>query len=90
MTQASGDQAKLRWRCRRGMRELDELLLGFVDGGHWQALDEAGQRAFQRLLEYPDQQLLEILMQREAPEDPALADMVRRIRAAVRRDSSHI
>ena len=65
------------------MRELDELLLGFVDGGHWQALDEAGRQAFQRLLEYPDQRLLEILMQREAVQDSALADMVRRIRAAV-------
>lgn len=75
---------RLRWRCRRGMRELDLLLLGFVDDGDW-TLGRGGLRAFQRLLDYPDNLLLELLMGRAAPSDVELADVIDRIRSAAAR-----
>ena len=44
---------KLRWRCRRGMQELDILLLRYVDQRFADASFEE-QEAFQRLLETQD------------------------------------
>jgi antitoxin CptB len=44
---------KLRWRCRRGMQELDILLARYVDERFGSASHEE-QEAFQRLLETQD------------------------------------
>lgn len=70
---------RLAWQCRRGMRELDELLLGFLARGY-AGLDSGGRAAFTRLLTYPDAVLLELLMGRMAPADKDAADIVRAIR----------
>ena len=51
---------RARWRCRRGMKELDVLLERFVRRG----LDRLGQgelEALEHLLEQPDQDILEWL-----------------------------
>lgn len=70
---------RLAWQCRRGMRELDELLLGFLARGY-AGLDASGRTAFDKLLAYPDAVLLELLMGRMAPADRDAADIVRAIR----------
>ncbi|MBI5450632.1 MAG: succinate dehydrogenase assembly factor 2 [Gammaproteobacteria bacterium] len=72
---------RLQWKCRRGMRELDELLQGYLQQ-HGAGLTPDALQTFDQLLEYSDQQLLEILMGREVPERQGLADVVERIRAA--------
>ncbi|MGD2138394.1 MAG: succinate dehydrogenase assembly factor 2 [Gammaproteobacteria bacterium] len=72
---------RLAWQCRRGMRELDELLNGFLQG-RYESLDEAGRISFGKLLEYPDAVLLEMLMGRMTPADRDVADIVREIRHA--------
>ncbi len=48
----------IRWRSRRGMLELDMLLCAFLDKYD---LDEAQQKAYLALLEYPDMQLWDII-----------------------------
>ena len=75
--------AQLKWRCRRGMLELDLLLQGFLENGYG-TLDSAGRTAFQELLSYPDQDLLEYLMARALPTDKDVADVVNGIRTAAR------
>lgn len=72
---------RLRWQCRRGMRELDLLLLQFLDNGYAK-LDKAAAQAFIRLLECPDALLLEWLLGRQRPSDKEVADVVQRIRGA--------
>jgi len=72
--------SRLRWRCRRGMRELDSLFTGFVDR-HWDSLAEPDRQRFEAMLELPDPQLYGWMLGRDCPEDPALADLVERIRA---------
>ena len=75
------ERARLTWRCRRGMLELDLLLGGFMAGGY-DTMSETQQHHFHRLLEYPDQELLEyLLLQRPAP-SRELADVVAKIRDA--------
>ena len=72
---------RLRWQCRRGMRELDLLLADFLNRGYAE-LDAAAARAFGRLLECPDALLLEWLLGRQRPSDKEVADVVQRIRRA--------
>lgn len=79
-TAASARRSRLRWRCRRGMLELDLLLLDFLEHG-FHLLPEQGQRDFEALLEAPDPDLLDWLMGRSLPEKKELADVVERIRA---------
>ncbi len=74
---------RLRWQCRRGMRELDELLKAFLARGYAQ-LDEPQCAAFERLLCTADNRLLEYLMGRCPHPEPELADIVARIRHAAR------
>ena len=70
---------RLRWQCRRGMRELDLLLLQFLDSGYVE-LDANAVHAFNRLLDCPDALLLEWLLGRQLPSDKEVADVVQRIR----------
>lgn len=71
--------AQLKWRCRRGMLELDLLLQGFLEHGY-STLTAQGREAFQELLSYPDRDLLEYLMARALPTDKDVADVVHSIR----------
>ncbi len=72
--------SRLRWRCRRGMRELDSLFTAFVDRD-WASLSQSDRERFEAMLELPDPQLYAWMLGRDCPADPALADLVERIRA---------
>lgn len=76
-----GDMDRLRWRCRRGMLELDLLLQGFLDEGYAQ-LDAAQKENFTRLLELQDQTLQEYLMGTAEIEQREFVDVIERIRHA--------
>lgn len=73
---------QLRWRCRRGMRELDVLLLGYLER-HFTDASPAEQRGFITLLELPDPVLFAYLTGRDTPADPVQTDVIGKITAAV-------
>ena len=73
------DESKLRWQCRRGMRELDILLTNYLDHDFGQA-QEQQKRAFRELLALPDPELIDYLLGGQTPQDQALADVVSHIR----------
>jgi antitoxin CptB len=77
------DEDRLRWRCRRGMLELDLMLNAFLDQG-FEQLDTGEQSVFQRLLDYPDQTLLEMLMGRMVPADKETVHVIGKIRSSLR------
>lgn len=80
MTEADGETLRrLRWQCRRGMLELDCLLLRFLDLGYAD-LDPAGRRAFTALLRQPDQDLSDWLIGRREPADTDFAALIVQIR----------
>ena len=72
---------RLRWRCRRGMKELDVLLLGYLEQRYDTAPAEE-RRIFADLLELQEPQLYAYLTGRETPPDPAVAQVIGQIRAA--------
>ena len=82
MTADPHELARLRWRCRRGMRELDRLLEAFVERDY-AALDADGRVRFDALLELPDPRLAGYLLGRERPVDPADEALIARIRDAL-------
>ena len=70
---------RLRWRCRRGMRELDRLLERWLDGG-WSSSSESERGVFLRLLDCEDDKLWHWFMGHEDATDAELDALVRRIR----------
>jgi antitoxin CptB len=82
MDQDSHELSRLRWRCRRGMRELDELLLRYVER-RLPGADRCELDAFACLLELPDPELYRFLAGPPTPDaasDPKMEQVAARIR----------
>jgi len=77
---ATGSLKRLRWRCRRGTRELDALLGGWLDEDAAQA-GPSTLAAFDALLDQPDPLIWDWLMGHAQPERPDWAVIVGQIRA---------
>ncbi|RPE81777.1 antitoxin CptB [Vulcaniibacterium tengchongense] len=71
--------SRLRWRCRRGMRELDRLLERYLDRA-WRQAPDAERGVFLRLLETEDDKLWRWFMGYETCADGDLERLVQRIR----------
>lgn len=66
---------QLRWQCRRGMLELDYILLGFLDQ-HYPELAVADQQLFVQMLDFEDQLLLDWVMGNVVPADANIRRLV--------------
>lgn len=66
---------RLRWRCRRGMRELDQLMLRYLDQ-RWPSAGETERGVFLQLLDCEDDKLWRWFMARERPEEANLEAVV--------------
>lgn len=71
-------EARIRWQCRRGMLELDLLLLRFFDQYYLQ-LDNATQKLFEQFLTNNDQDLFSWLVKKEAPDDLIFVELINKI-----------
>ncbi len=71
--------SRLRWQCRRGMLELDEFLLSFLDKQFINLSDEKKQ-IFEKILKFPDNELLEYLLDKTQASDTDVADVIQQIR----------
>ena len=66
---------RARWRCRRGLLELDIVLQRFMDQYYTQ-LDESGLEQFERLLALPDNDLWELITARQVTTDDNLQQVL--------------
>jgi antitoxin CptB len=73
--------ARLRWRCRRGMLENDLILTRFLDA-RGEAITEDEVAALDRLLDFTDNELWDLLSGRAEPADASLRPLVVSLRAA--------
>jgi antitoxin CptB len=69
---------KLEWRCRRGMKELDLLLVRYLHKHHAAAASDE-RAAFTQFLELPDPEIARYLVWGDVPQDPNQAALCRRI-----------
>lgn len=72
------EHARLRWRCRRGMQELDTLLLRWLERD-WPEASPARRRTFESLLDTEDDRLWAWVIGREQPTDVDLAALVEQL-----------
>jgi antitoxin CptB len=73
---------RVRWRCRRGLLELDIVLGRFVER-HYATLDEAGILAFDELLDMPDTLLWDMIAGRgEPPQESSQLAVLELLQAA--------
>ncbi len=70
---------KLKWRCRRGMRELDQLLERWLDAA-WRQSNPADRATFLRLLDSEDDRLWKWFLGHEVAPDAELQSLIERIR----------
>ena len=68
-------QARLRWRCRRGMKELDVLLSRWIEEG-WPGAGQERRLAFEWLLEQPDPDLADWLLGGARPSEAGRAALI--------------
>ncbi len=78
MTYSELELNRMRWRSRRGMLELDLLLLPYFDEV-FRTLPQEDQATFVKLLEQDDPDLLQWFSRKGEAEDPALQGLVERI-----------
>ena len=70
--------SRLKWRCRRGMLELDLVLQAFLQEGYG-ALSGQERQYLDQLLDLPDDTLLAYLQKRQHPDDPNLKQILKKI-----------
>lgn len=70
---------RLRWRSRRGMRELDRLFERWLDR-RWATSTEAEREVFRRLLDCEDDRLWKWFLGHERSDDAQLDALVQSIR----------
>lgn len=73
--QLATEKKRLWWHSRRGMLELDVLLLPFLEEAY-SDLSENDQAKYRKLLDCEDPDLFKWFMQNGRPEDQDLADIV--------------
>ena len=73
------EKSRIRWLCRRGMKELDVLLERFV-ATEYDDLEERERAGLLALVQLEDPDLYALIMEREQPADVIQADLLRRIR----------
>jgi antitoxin CptB len=76
---AAAPPGRLRWACRRGMRELDVLMTRYLERD-FPGASSAERDAFVALLGLQDPELAAYLLAGERHPDPCLAAVVARIR----------
>ncbi|MEX2961409.1 succinate dehydrogenase assembly factor 2 [Microbulbifer sp. TYP-18] len=73
------DRNRLFWASRRGMLELDLVLLPFLEQVY-DTLPEGDRQRYIQLLDSEDQDLFAWLLNRDDPDDPELLRIVQIIR----------
>lgn len=75
---------RLRWRCRRGILELDIVLQRFAEH-QLETLDSAELSALDQLLDFPDHEFLDIVTAKINPvaasKTPAMQRLITKLRS---------
>jgi antitoxin CptB len=76
------DIKRLRWRCRRGMQELDTLLLRYLEA-HYANATEEHKQAFTEILDMQDPELWSLLTGKTIHKKQCINDVVKSLQQSV-------
>ncbi len=79
---SSKELSKLRWQCRRGVKELD-VVLGDYLNNHYSQADEKEQKIFQKILRVEDPLLLACLMEDKPLKDPQQTALFKKLKTLI-------
>ena len=68
-------EEQVRWHCRRGMLELDKILLAFFDA-NYKTMSDEGKELFVKFLGNSDQDIYNWIFKSDIPKDSRLYDLV--------------
>ena len=71
-------EKKILWQCRRGLWELDAILVPFVEK-NFSALSSEEVERFRHLLSYEDIDMFDILVNKKPFEDDSLKGIINKI-----------
>ena len=71
-------EKKILWQCRRGLWELDAILVPFVEK-NFSALSSEEVERFRHLLSYEDIDMFDILVNKKPFEDDSLKGIIKKI-----------
>ena len=77
----SNKNARLLWRCRRGIKEMDIILQEFINVSYDQLNDE-DKNAFSKLLDEQDLDILNWIMGKDKPVNDQLANIINIIKTS--------
>ena len=81
MSEHITEYSELKWRCRRGMLELDILLNSYLDK-NYETMSQQQGAVFSDVLDYPDKVSLDLLMGEMQSSDQSVNALVQSIRQA--------
>lgn len=84
MSESEHDRARLKWMCRRGMKELDVLLEHYLEQ-HYPQVSADEQAAFRDILNLDDPVLWYYVMGREQPVGEIQQRVIAKLVSALRR-----
>ncbi len=77
----SDKKARLLWRCRRGIKEMDIILQEFINLSYDQLNDE-DKNAFSKLLDEQDLDILNWIIGKDKPANDRLANIINIIKTS--------
>lgn len=75
--------SRLRWLCRRGMKELDMAMLSYLNNFYAQA-STAHQASFKSLLDMQEPELYGLITNKSVAEDESTKEVIQLIRENVK------
>ena len=79
-----GEESRLRWLCRRGMKELDVVMTTYLES-HYETASESEKTGFKELFEMPDPDLYALLLGKQTSSDQAINSLAQSIRSLASR-----
>ena len=73
------EHSRLRWLCRRGMKELDVVMSRYLEQ-YYTGASNLEREQFKALLDMPDPELYDLLLGRSTAPDAEMAQFVRLLR----------
>jgi antitoxin CptB len=75
MNTDSIELSKIRWRCRRGTKELDHLLLSYFEN-HYREANESEKACFEEILSFQDPVLIKMFADPQRIQDKNMQQII--------------
>ena len=76
MSDTQHDLSRIKWRCRRGTKELDYLLLSYFEN-HYLTANEEDQESFKKILSEQDPTIIDYFANPKGISDTSVYQVIR-------------